>query len=62
MATENRNVDEKIHHFMARKSPWKTFSMTIAEHLVPSRDVKRKSAYISYEQTEWRGNNPVFTR
>ena len=48
-------VDEKIHQFLARKSPIKTLSETIAERLVPVR-LKRRKSGISYEPMQWSGN------
>lgn len=48
----DQQVDEKIHRFMARKSPVKTLSKTIADWLVPVSTHKRRSG-ISYEPTQW---------
>jgi hypothetical protein len=45
-------VDEKINRFLARKSPQKTLSETIADKLIPIRLRKRKTG-ISYETTRW---------
>ena len=46
-------VDDRIHHFLERKSPLKKLSETIAEHLVSARGANNKSTDISYEQTRW---------
>ncbi len=47
-------IDNKIHEFMARKSPSRTFSKSIAERLSPSLRSRRKSTTeIAYEPLEW---------
>ncbi len=53
---DQHTVDERIHRFMARKSPWKTFSETIADHLTAQADDSHKGVGIAYEQTRWRGS------
>ena len=51
---EQNAIDQKIHSFMARKSPAKTFSKTIAERLSPSLKAKQSSSTeIMYEPLEW---------
>lgn len=51
---DQHTIDEKIHHFMAGKSPWKTLSKSIAERLAPSvqGDVATRDD-ISYEPLKW---------
>ena len=54
----DQNVDERIHRFMAKKSPLWTLSMTIADKLPLARHL-RKAPHdnaISYERTKWNGN------
>lgn len=47
-------IDNKIHEFMARKSPSRTFSRSITEYFSPALRTRRKSSTeISYEQLEW---------
>jgi len=48
-------IDQKIHSFMARKSPSRTFSMTLAERLIPTLKTDRQSSLseIAYEPLEW---------
>lgn len=47
-------IDQKIHNFMAKKSPARTFSKTLAERLTPSFKSKRSAlTEISYEPLEW---------
>lgn len=47
-------IDNKIHEFMARKSPSRTFSKSIAERFSPALRARRKSSTeIAYEQLEW---------
>jgi hypothetical protein len=46
-------VDDRIHHFLERKSPLKRLSESIAEHLAVPRGTRKKSSDISYEQTRW---------
>lgn len=54
MPTQQNTVDQKIHNFMARKSPARTFSKTVAERLTPSLKVKQGShTDIAYEPLEW---------
>jgi hypothetical protein len=48
----DQQVDEKIHHFLARKSPVKTMSKTIADWLVPV-SIKKHRDGISYEPMQW---------
>ena len=48
----DQQVDEKIHRFLARKSPVKTFSRTVADWLVPVSMKKRRTG-ISYERIRW---------
>ena len=51
---DQQAIDEKIQHFMAGKSQWKTFSKTIAERLAPSvREDKTTREGIAYEQLKW---------
>jgi len=53
---DQRTVDEKIHRFMARKSPWRAASRLIAEKLLPvgRRDITRD---IGYEPLVWRNDH-----
>lgn len=47
-------IDHKIHEFMARKSPSRTFSKSIAARFSPALRTRRKSSTgITYEQLEW---------
>lgn len=51
---EQNAIDQKIHQFMARKSPSWGLSESIAERLTPSLKAKRRSSTdIAYEQLEW---------
>ena len=52
---ETIDIDEKIHHFMARKSPIRTLSKTIAERIAPVHFRKRPTG-IPYESARWSGN------
>ncbi len=59
---DQNTVDEKIHRFMASKSPWKTFSKTIADRMASSVQIRKGSKTgISYEPTDWT-NNDTFAR
>jgi hypothetical protein len=50
-------IDNKIHAFMARKSPSWTFSKSVAERFSPALRARRKSSTeIAYEQLEWHHN------
>lgn len=56
---DQQAVDEKIQHFMAGRSHWKTLSKSIAERLAPS--VRGDSALrdeISYEPLKWNHLKP----
>ena len=54
MTLDQEMIDARIHRFMARKSPVKTLSKSIAEHLaVNSRGSRNESGGIAYEQTTW---------
>ena len=46
-------IENKIHEFMSRKSPTRTFSKTLAERISPSHRAKRRSSEITYEPLEW---------
>lgn len=49
-----QTVDNKIHHFLNTKSPWRTFSKSVAEHFTPARrDNSLEESDISYEQLDW---------
>ena len=51
---EQTAIDQKIHSFMAKKSPVRTFSKTLAERLTPSLKSKLSShTDISYERLDW---------
>ena len=51
---DQKQIDQKIHQFMARKSPIKTFSKTIAERLSPAdRTAQMDDTEISYEKLSW---------
>jgi hypothetical protein len=51
---EQKDVEKKIHKFMARKSAWKTFSQTIADYLIPAgSSSKDEMIDISYEPLKW---------
>ena len=52
--TDQKTIDKRINDFMARKSPWKQFSKSIAEQLAPSAKLRKESrSDISYEPLEW---------
>lgn len=53
-------VDEKIHRFLARKSPLKTLSKTIAEHVIPIHLRKQRTG-IAYEPARWSGHQVAHT-
>ena len=56
--TDQNAIDQKIHKFMARKSPGRTFSQSVAEHLTPVLGSKRSaSSEIAYEPLEWHQAN-----
>jgi hypothetical protein len=44
---DQQAIDEKIHHFMAGKSAWKTLSKSIAQRLAPSASGSRASEEIT---------------
>lgn len=46
-------IDERIHRFMARKSPLKTLSKTIADRLVSSAHATSAKSDITYEPIKW---------
>ena len=51
---DQNTIDQKIHKFMARKSPGRTLSMSVAERLAPvAGSAHKTSGGISYEQLEW---------
>lgn len=51
---DQKQIDQKIHQFMARKSPLKTLSKTIAERFAPAdRTARRSETEISYEKLGW---------
>lgn len=51
---EKNAIDQKINNFMARKSPSRTFSKTLAARLTPSLKSKPSSSTdISYETLDW---------
>lgn len=51
---DEKQIDQKIHQFMARKSPLKTFSKVIADRLSPTENAQRDdSTEISYEKLSW---------
>lgn len=51
---EQGAVNKRINEFMSRKSPWKTFSKTVAEILNPSSKVKQTThTGITYEALDW---------
>ncbi len=59
MDIDQQAVEEKIQHFMAGRSQWKTLSKSIAERLAPSvraDDVTRDE--ISYEPLQWTAAKP----
>ncbi len=57
--TDQKAIDKRINDFMARKSPWKQFSKSIADQLAPvSRLRKESRSDISYETLEW-SHHPV---
>lgn len=51
--TSQDAVDERIHRFMARKSPMRTLSKTIADHLASDQNSFGTESGISFEQTRW---------
>lgn len=56
--TNQDSIDERIHRFMARKTPMRTVSKTIADHLVSEPKVVGAESGIYFERIRWR---PVFT-
>jgi hypothetical protein len=51
---DQKQIDQKIHQFMARKSVIKTISKTIADKLSPADRIAPKSeTEISYEKLSW---------
>jgi len=55
MTIDQDTVDARIHRFMARKSPLKTLSRTIADHLATAQPESRSRGIdITYEQMTWR--------
>lgn len=56
---DQQAIDEKIQHFMAGRSQWKTLSKTIAERLAPTvHSGKAARDHISYEPLKWAGLKP----
>ncbi len=56
---DQQAIDEKIQHFMAGRSQWKTLSKTIAERLAPSvRSDTAARDHISYERLKWSALKP----
>lgn len=48
------NVGDKIHHFMARKSPLRTFSRVVADRLaVAPKGTGDSIEGMAYEVAEW---------
>lgn len=59
---DQEQIDQKIHQFMARKSPLKTFSKAVADRLSPIGNIRNKSKGISYEKIGWhRTGEAVFS-
>ena len=51
--TNQDSIDERIHRFMARKSPMRTLSKTIADHLVSDSKIVGIDSGINFERTQW---------
>lgn len=56
---DQKTIDERIHKFMARKSPLRTFSKTIADWLLAPFGTKSRKSGISYETTEWHNGRMI---
>ncbi|USN96672.1 MAG: hypothetical protein H6797_00510 [Candidatus Nomurabacteria bacterium] len=51
---DHDTVDDKIHHFMARKSPLRTLSKMVADRLaVAPMSAGRSDDGMTYEVAEW---------
>lgn len=60
---DEKEIDQKIHQFMVRKSPLKSFSKAIVERLSPAGDTPKKieKTEIPYEKLSWHHTGePVF--